>query len=277
MRTLKLVLSLAFVCLVAAACASDNEDSAPSSAATAQPTEAPAPEPADPPSAARAGLADAMFSAIMADPERPGAIGEDQVRCLADGLASAFSDERLDELGLNAASVASVYGERGAFALGDAYQINDGEVSDLVDKALECLDWRAFVAGTIADEGISREQADCVASQMSEEGIRSVVMGALIFSSDDSLGADESEMREVFRGCMGDREIFFDLLVAQGISEESARCVVEGVSEEALSALLSGEVGSDEEAGQLFSELFRVQNRCLTPEELESMNGLGTP
>ena len=68
------------------------------------------------------------------------------------------------------------------------------------------------------------------------------------------------------------------MLVTEGISPESAECVAEGMSDEVVEIMLSGqELEGDEEVLGLFSELMELQSRCLTPEEIESMNESGTP
>ena len=297
MRFLKLVLPLALVCLIAAACSSDSEDSTPSVAATeppvVQPTEA-VQAPAETPTQAPATpveeatevseirpigqqeLADAIYAAMIEDDERPSVVSEEQVRCLAYDLAGVFSDERLSELGLNGPSITSVYEDRGNVALFSEFGISEAEASELVDRALECLDWRGLVAEEVASEGLPPDQADCIASEISGEGIRAVVMNALILESEDDLGLREEEVLAALQACVDVRDMLFQTFVQEGLSEQSARCVAEGLPEELVEIMLEGPEIEDEEAAlEFIGELMALQNRCLTPEEIESMGGFG--
>ena len=285
MRILKLVLPLALVCLIAAACSSESDDSAPTAVATdgaSQPTETaqePASEPTEvavPLSVQQSELADAIFVAMLEDDERPSVVGEDQVRCLADGLASGFSEERLDELGLDGPSVIAVYEERGNLALFDVYGITEAEASDLVDGALECVDWRAVLVEEITGEGISPDQAGCIASELSNEALRAVVMSALITEPEGDFGLSEVEALRAFQACVDVREMLYETYVLEGLSEESARCVADGLSDEVVDMMLAGQEPEDEEdALEMIGELLALQNQCLTPEEIEFMGGSG--
>ena len=299
MRKLKLVLLLALVCLVAAACSSDSDDSTPPAAATeaaaqpteasAQPTEAaatpaPDPEPADAPVVLTDGqrdLADALFTAIheddtMQDEYRPFTIPEDQVRCLADGLAGVFSDDRLVELGMSGSSVAAIYEVRGIFALGDTYAITEDEISEIVDRAVECVDLRSILAAGIEAEGVPGEQARCIASEITSEGIREMAMSVFIAESENDLGIDPEEAQAASQACFDIREMLYQTFVQEGLSEESARCVADGLSDEIVDMMLGAqEPESDEEIAEMFGQISALQNRCLTPGELELMGGSG--
>ena len=293
MRLPKLVLTLSLACLIAVACSSDSEDSAPPVVATeppvtateppvAQPTEpaqTPAPEPTeaqDGPSTAQQELADAIFTVMIEDDERPRVVTEDQIRCLGDGVAGVFSDERIAELGVNGAQIAAAYTDRSTFALGDDYDITDQEASQVVDRALECMDWRAAMAESIASEGVPADQASCIASEISEEGLRSALAAVLIAESGDDLGIAEPEALEAFQACVNVRDMLFQTFVQEGLSERGARCVADGLPEEIVEMMLEGPDLEDEEAAlEMMGELLALQNRCLTPEEIESMGGFG--
>ena len=277
MRILKMVLPLALVCLVAAACSSDSDDSAPPAAATeaaSQPPEATEVPPSL--STNLHDLADAMLTVIFDPYESPIVSTEDQISCLAVGLAGVFSDDRLVYLGLNGPSVNAVYQARGAFALGDVYEITDKESSELVDSALECLDWRAVLAEGIAAEGVPSEQARCIASEISNDGIRASAMSALIAESEHDLGIDPEEAQAASQACFDVREVLYQTFVQEGLSEESARCAADGLSDEMLAMMLGAqEPESDEEIAEMVGQLSALQNRCLTPEELELMGEFG--
>ena len=294
MRILKLVVFLTLFCLIASACSSDSEDSAPTpmpaeavaeqpaQTPTAQPTEpaqTPAPElteTEDGSPTAQQELADAIFTAMIEDDERPSVVSEGQLRCLADDLAGVFSDERLSELGLDGPSITTVYEDRGNVALFGEFGISEAEASEMVDRALECLDWRGVVAEEVASEGLPPDQANCIASEISGEGVRAVVMNALILESEEDLGLGEEEVLAALQACVNVRDMLFQTFVQEGLSEQSARCVADGLPDELVEMMLEGPDLEDEEAPlEFIGELMALQNRCLTPEEIESMGGFG--
>lgn len=284
MPILRLLLPLVLACFIAAACSSDNDDSAPSVAATeppsvetAQPAQTPAPEPTEAEgglSTAQQELADAIFNAMLEDDERPPVVTEDQVRCLGNGVAGVFSTDRLDELGISGALLTAAYTDRGTFALGDDYDISGSEASQIVDLALECMDWRAVIAAAITQEGMPADQANCIASELSDESIRSSVESGLVSQSEDDLGITQSEASGALQACLNVRDLLFETFIQDGLSEQSARCVADGLPEEVVEVMLEGpELDDEEEALELMGELMALQNRCLTPEEIESMGG----
>ncbi len=293
MRLPKLALTVLLVCLIAAACSGDSEDSGPSVAATeppvpasepsvVQPTEpaqTSAPEPTeaeDGLSSAQQEIADAIFTAMMNDEGRPVSVTEVQVRCLGDNVAGVFSDERIAELGLNGDQLAWAYVERSTFALGDDYDITDVEASEVVDQAFDCLDWRLALAEIIASEGVPADQASCFVSEISDEGLRATIESGFISESEDDLGIAESEALEAMQACINVREMLYQTILEEGLSEQSARCVADGLPEEMVEMMLEGPILEDEEeALKMAGELMALQNRCLTPEEIESMGGFG--
>ena len=274
MRRYWFVPSLAIV-LVATACSSGSENSAPAAVATetaSQPT-----EPAETPvmlSTDRHDLADAMLTVMLQADERP-ILTADKIPCMANGLAGVFSDDRLVNLGLNGPSVTAIYEARGTFALGDAYEITDRESSELVDLALECVDWRAVLVEEIAGEGLSPEQARCIASEISDEAIRLFAMNALISEQENEFGYGDVEIQAAIQVCVDLREMLYETYVLGGLSEQSARCLSDGLPEDLLGVMFAGEEPEldDEESLELIGEILELQNRCLTPEELALMGG----
>ena len=293
MRLPKLVLTVLLVCLIAAACSGDSEDSGPPVAATEPPvaaTESPVAQPTEPAqtsapepteaedglSSAQQELADAIFSAMLEDDELPAAITEDQIHCLGDRVAGVFSDERIAEMGVNGAQLIEAYVDRGSFALGDDYGITDAEASEVVDRVLDCLDWRLVLAESIAAEGLPAEQASCFVSEISDEGLRATIESGFITETEDDFGLVEEEVVRAFQSCVDIRELLYQQMVLEGLSEESARCVADGMPEGLVEMMLGGpELEDDEAALEFIGELMALQNRCLTPEEMESMGGFG--
>lgn len=294
MRILKSIVFLALFCLIAAACSGDSEDSSPTpmtaeavaeqpaQTPTSRPTEpaqTPAPEPREAqegPSSAQQEIADAIFVAMLENDERPAAMTEDRIRCLGDDAAGVFSDERIAELGISGAQLIEAYVNRGSFALGDDYDITDDEASEVVDRVLDCLDWRLVLAESIAAEGLPANQASCIASEISDEGLRATVESGFISEPEDDFGLVEEEVLGAFQSCVDIRELLYQQLVLEGLSEESARCVADGMPDGLVEMMLGGpEFEDDEAALEFIGELVALQNRCLTPEEIESMGGFG--
>ncbi|MDE0604455.1 MAG: peptidylprolyl isomerase [bacterium] len=278
MRSLKLAVFLTLVCLIAAACSSDSEDSAPDPLISeADGTPAPdSTEAAQGLTDTQRELSEAIYTMMLEDAERPAAVTPEQIRCLGDNVASVFSDDRVAELGLSGAGLTAAYADRSSFALGDDYDITDNEVTQIVDNALECMDWRTVMAEAIASEGIPADQASCIASEISDEGIRSAVAAALIAESEDDLGIAESEALRAFQSCVDIRETLYQTFVQEGLSEQSARCVADGLPDEVVDMMLGGGEPEDEEAAlEMMGELMALQTRCLTPDELEFMGGSG--
>lgn len=72
------------------------------------------------------------------------------------------------------------------------------------------------------------------------------------------------------------RELLFEGYVQDGLSEESARCVADGLSDEVLQMMVLEDEEPEEEAVvEMMGDLMALQNRCLTPEEIELMGGFG--
>ena len=76
--------------------------------------------------------------------------------------------------------------------------------------------------------------------------------------------------------CIDLRDFVFDSLVQDGgVSESSARCVVENMTDELIEAFFNIDPEEPETAQAVFAELVELQNQCLTPEELEALGGFG--
>lgn len=274
------------VVLATSACSSDNGGSAPQMAATVEPTEVVETPTAQPTeavdtataqptevvglSAQQQDLADAMYLVMLNDEELPISFAEDQVRCLTDGVAGALSDDRLTELGVSAASINAIYGDRGLSPIGDAFEITDAEAFEMVNRVLGCLNWRAFIADVLIAEGALPDQAACIASELTIQGIRDVAMDAMVVDSGEAFGQAE-EVLTAFRTCSDVREMLFNMLVfEEGLSTESARCVADGMSDEGLDAMLLEPELEEDEVARLFAELRQLQLECLPPGEIES-------
>ncbi len=281
---------IALMVLIGAACSSDSNDdgSAASTGDSATQTSPQAAESTEAPSSAQdeeaqpaqKALADAVLSILLSDPERPGFITDEQLGCVANSVASAFSDERISELGLDEASLGSAYADRGSFLLGDRFGASQSEIENLVDMAVGCTDWRQVMALTLEDDGMSAEQAACFSSEISDEGLKSQVAGLLV-SPEVSLDGDGEqagqELVRLMSVCIDLRSVVFDGLVqGSGVSVESAQCVVDNMSDELVDGYFQAISGGEEaEAEAVFAELLEIQNRCLTPEEIQMTGGFG--
>ncbi|MYH73083.1 MAG: hypothetical protein F4153_11010 [Acidimicrobiia bacterium] len=208
--------------LLAAACSSDSEDSAPTVPATqapaVQPTEAveaPTPsstvaadpdqpeqvEDGDSPPTRRQQLTDTFSELVMGDELVTAFMTQQEINCLAEGAFAVFTDERLGELGLNPNSFTEAYRQPGLFVFGDWFDISDREAFDLENLALGCVDWRNFVVQVLVSEGEPIERAQCIASQISVDGLREVVRDAMVVDTGEGFGAAQDEVASALTAC----------------------------------------------------------------------------
>ncbi len=210
------------VALMAMACSSDSEDSAPSVSATqapaVQPTEAVEAagsssveaagsdigeqgEDGDPPASNRQELADTFAKLVLEDELVTTYMKRQEINCLAEGAFAVFTDERLGELGLNPGSFAEAYQQPGLFVFGDWFDISDREAFDLENLALGCVDWRNFVVNVLVAEGEPIDRARCIASQISVEGLRDVVRDAMVVDTGEGFGKAQDEVASALVAC----------------------------------------------------------------------------
>ncbi len=210
------------VALMAMACSSDREDSAPSVSATQAPAvqpaeavEAPTPPPTDaadpgtseqadggdPPGLKRQELTDTFAELVLGDELVTAFMTRQEIMCLAEGAFAVFNDERLGELGLNPGSFAEAYQQPGLFVFGDWFDISDREAFDLENLALGCVDWRNFVVNVLVAEGEPIDRARCIASQISVEGLRDVVSDAMVVDTGEGFGKAQDEVASALVAC----------------------------------------------------------------------------
>ncbi len=220
-------LSIFLAVLIASACSSDSEESAPSvpitQAPTVQPTEvveAPTPPPTDPadPDAAdpdngeqadsgdplapnRQELTDTFAELVLGDELVTTFMTRQEIMCLAEEAFAVFTDERLDELDLNPESFAEAYRQPGLFVFGDWFDISDREAFDLENLSLGCVDWRNFVVQVLVSEGEPIDRAQCIASQISVDGLRAVVRDAMVVDTGEGFGQAQDEVASALTSC----------------------------------------------------------------------------
>ena len=213
---------LLLVALLAAACSSESESSAPSVPATqappVQPTqtvEAPSSFPTDvadpdngeqtdngdPPGTNRQALTDTFTELVLGDELVTTFISRQEITCLAEEAFAVFTDERLGELGLNPESFTEAYRQPGLFVFGDWFDISDREAFDLENLALGCVDWRNFVVQVLVSEGEPIDRAECIASQISVDGLRAVVRDAMVVDTGEGFGEAQDEVASALTSC----------------------------------------------------------------------------
>ncbi|MYG93819.1 MAG: peptidylprolyl isomerase [Acidimicrobiia bacterium] len=277
MRMSKILLYLGLISLLATACSSSSEEDI--ATATTQSEAVDTPD-----SSSTAGmltqtqqeLADAMFLVLLNNEMGSDALAEDGLQCLANKIAETFSDNRLNELGLNPDSMTAAYETRGDFALGEEFAISEAEISTIVDSSINCLDWRDVLESTIAADGTPPQIATCIASETSDESIRTVAENILIAETDETFGLSAEETTTTFQACVDIRTLLQEEYVQQGLSQASAQCVAEGIPDEMIDLMLNNEEAEEEEMRELVRELEALQNRCLTPEEIALLNDAAT-
>ena len=215
-------ISIFLVSLVAAACSSGGEDSAPSVSATqapaAQPTDAVEPpsssstdtaggdgsqqaEDGNPPAPNRQELTATFAELVLGDELVTSFMTRPEIVCLAEGAFAVFTDERLGDLGLNPDSFAEAYRQPGLFVFGDWFDISDREAFDLENLALGCVDWRNFVVQVLVSEGEPMDRATCIASQISVDGLRDVVRDAMVVDTGEGFGEAQDEVAAALTAC----------------------------------------------------------------------------
>lgn len=212
--------------VVAAACSGDSEDSTPPAAATPAATQAPAaqateaveaptsspteaaspdsgeqPEDSDPLAPNRKELSDTFAELALGDELVTTFMTRQEIVCLAEGAFAVFADERLGELGLNPESLTEAYLEPGLFVFGDWFDISDQEAFDLENLALGCVDWRNFVVEVLLSEGEPLDRAQCIASEISVDGLRDVVRDAMVVDTGEGFGEAQDEVASALTSC----------------------------------------------------------------------------
>ena len=207
---------------MASACSSEGEGSEPSVPPTeppvVQPTvavEAPSAPTADAagpdsdeqteagesPVSSRQELTDTFAELVLADQLVTTFMTRPEIICLAEGAFAVFTDERLGEIGLNPDSFADAYREPGLFVFGDWFDISDREAFDLENLALGCVDWRNFVVQVLVAEGEPMDRAQCIASQISVDGLRDVVRDAMVVDTGEGFGEAQDEVASALTAC----------------------------------------------------------------------------
>ena len=262
---------IAVVALVASSCSADPGGGSPATPAGEDPSAG---------SAVAGGLSvdqqeltDAMRLLMLRDEQLSAEFTDDQIGCLSEGLAGAFSDVRRDELQLDADSLTTSHNDRASFALGVAYEMTDDETLDVVAGASKCVDWRPAAAEDLVDAGVPPTEAECIASELPDPGIESMVMRTLVIGSTEpapGFGLTDDESFEATGPCLDVEGTFVDLLVGEaGISEHGARCLADGLPD----WVFETELDVDEDAEEpSIEDLTELEARCLSPGELQSLS-----
>ena len=225
-------------------------------------------------------VAEAIYQVLRSEVGAPESITDQQMRCIGDAAALTLGEDRIVELGIDGPSLEAAYAESGSFLLGDRFEIDQHEIDKVVEEAATCADWRLLFAEGLQGFGESSEMAACFAAEMSDLAVNSLVGGMLISPERPlgTLGTDSEragqEMARLFDICFDLRSVVYDALVnGSGVSEQSAQCVVDSMSDELVERYLlaTSEGGEEDEMMEVVSELLDIQNQCLTPEELELM------
>ena len=270
---------IAVVALVASSCSADPGGGSPATPAGEDPSAG---------SAVAGGLSvdqqeltDAMRLLMLRDEQLSAEFTDDQIGCLSEGLAGAFSDVRRDELQLDADSLTTSHNDRASFALGVAYEMTDDETLDVVAGASKCVDWRPAAAEDLVDAGVPPTEAECIASELPDPGIESMVMRTLVIGSTEpapGFGLTDDESFEATGPCLDVEGTFVDLLVGEaGISEHGAGCLADGLPD----WVFETELDVDEDTANSTDEddeepsieyLTALEARCLSPGELQSLS-----
>ncbi len=225
-------------------------------------------------------VAEAIYRVLWSDVGAPESITDQQMRCIGNAAAFTLGEERIVELGIDGPSLEAAYAESGSFLLGDRFGIDQDEIDEVVEEVATCADWRRLFVEGLQGDGESPEMAACFAAEMSDLSVNSLV-GSILISPErplGTLGTDSEragqEMARLFDICLDLRSVIYNALVnGSGVSEQSAQCVVDNMSDELVERylLVASDEDEEDELMEVVSELLDIQNQCLTPEELELM------
>ena len=114
-------------------------------------------------SSSDSALGDAIAVAILSSAgDDEFAPTEDQADCIAGAVIDTVGEDKLAELGVTAESI-----EEG-MALEEA-GLSEEEMQEYVDASLECLDLTGVITESLVSDGMSEEDAECIAEGLPDD------------------------------------------------------------------------------------------------------------
>jgi hypothetical protein len=118
-------------------------------------------------SSADSPLVQALSSEIYAE-SASGVSTEEEATCVADGIVTGIGEDRLETLGMTVDNVGNI----------EDYEFSDDEIDVIVDSLIGCVDVKTALAQEMTSQW-GGEGAECVAENLDDEFIRSIMATAL--------------------------------------------------------------------------------------------------
>ena len=123
-------------------------------------------------------LFDALTNDILSDSD-PFTTDADEARCVSEGTYDALGADRLAELGITVDSPDP-----------DDADLSRDDASDVVDTIFDCVDMKASFATSMEGDGITSEQATCMADEFGNDGLKTLFIDAMV-AADDAQPSDD--------------------------------------------------------------------------------------
>jgi hypothetical protein len=137
-------------------------------------------------------VADAILAEMIAENEDEDEVDPEDMRCFADGVVDGLGVSRLGELGISAADVGD---PEAAFRAMTA-----GELDDMADVAMRCIDFRTGFTDAMVADGISRESAECLTDALDDSDFFRASLIASMKGEDFSPDQDADLMSAFING-----------------------------------------------------------------------------
>ncbi len=118
-------------------------------------------------------LVDALTNDILSDSD-PFTSDADEARCVGEGTYDALGADRLAELGITVNSPNP-----------DDADLNRDDATGVIDAIFDCVDMKAGFATSIEGDGVTSEQANCVADEFGNDGLKELFIDSLVAADDE--------------------------------------------------------------------------------------------
>ncbi len=139
-------------------------------------------------------LADAITKSMVEDSDPDSPFGEEEAACFGTSLVQEMGTTRLDELGLDVASV-----EAGTDPTD--VDLTEADIDAMVTVMTKCVDFKDIVMQEFETSGVSEEGITCIREGLTEDLMASMARGAFDNGAGDNAAASD-EMFGLVMGCL---------------------------------------------------------------------------
>ena len=172
----RILILIGVLALVAAACSSSDSGSGDSLSGADQ------------------ELADAITKAMVEDGDSDSLFGQEEAACFATGLVEEMGTARLNELGLDVASIESGTDPSDV-------DLAETDIDAMVTVTTKCVDFRSMVMEEFVTSGISEVGISCIRDGLTDDMMSSMARGAFDSAAAESAEASD-QMFDVVMGCL---------------------------------------------------------------------------